>query len=272
MDRGKVPTRVARAQLVGLVPSVVMVVPCYNEENRLRRNEFAACLHRRGLRILFVNDGSTDGTGGWLSTLCDQMDGRASVMMLAHNVGKAEAVRQGMLHALETEADVVGYVDADFATPAREVLRLLRRLDASKADVVLGARVKLLGTAIHRRPIRHYLGRIFATLASLVLRLSVYDTQCGAKFFRRTPALSAALAEPFLSRWGFDVELLGRLVCGTHASPGLAAEKFIECPLHAWKDVSGSKMRWLDMSRLGLDLWRIRRDLRRRRKLLQHAP
>ena len=51
-------------------------------------------------------------------------------------------------------------------------------------------------------------------MASLILHARVYDTQCGAKLFRRSAALEAALADPFLSRWSFDVELLGRMLIG----------------------------------------------------------
>jgi len=97
--------------------------------------------------------------------------------------------------------------------------------------------VALLGHRIDRSAWRHYLGRLFATASSLVLRLSVYDTQCGAKVFRVTPALRTALAEPFTSRWAFDVELLQRLL-----GAGVRPAQFEEVPLRAWRDVGGSKL------------------------------
>jgi hypothetical protein len=131
----------------------------------------------------------------------------------------------------------------------------------------MGARVRLLGNNIRRRPIRHYLGRAFATLASLALRLPVYDTQCGAKFFRRTKALEAALATPFVSRWGFDVELIGRLLCSQPGIPSLTEDRFTEVPLRRWEDVKGSKLRLRDVFRMGIDLGRIWLELRRRRKI-----
>jgi dolichyl-phosphate beta-glucosyltransferase len=246
--------------------TLTLVVPCYNEAARLKPADFHAFMERAGLMLLFVDDGSTDSTAEVLEQLCSALNGRGTLLRMPANGGKAEAVRQGMRRALEQGAEVTGYVDADLATPPAEMLRLQDWLERKSEAVGLGARVRLLGTNIRRRPLRHYLGRIFATLASLILRLPVYDTQCGAKIFARTPALEAALAEPFLSRWAFDVELIGRLCVGTPTVPGLSPERFVEMPLRTWEDVRGSKMRLRDVVRMGSDLVRIAWDLRRRRK------
>ena len=54
----------------------------------------------------------------------------------------------------------------------------------------------------------YYLGRLFATLASTLLDVRIYDTQCGAKIFRSTDDLKIVLSKPFLSSWIFDVELI----------------------------------------------------------------
>src|SRR5204862_482251 len=85
-----------------------------------------------------------------------------------------------LARALDRGAEVVGYVDADLSTPVAEVARLLDEMEQRGVAVVMGARVALLGTAIQRRALRHYLGRLFATAASIILGLPVYDTQCGA--------------------------------------------------------------------------------------------
>lgn len=249
---------------MGHLPSTIIVVPCYNEAGRLPLAELAALMHRSNVGLLFVNDGSTDGTGVLLQGVCARYPDRCTLLELPRNAGKAEAVRGGLRQALDAGADVVGYVDADFATPAHEVERLVERMAAGGYDVIMGARIRHLGANIDRRARRHYLGRIFATVASGVLRLPVYDTQCGAKLFRRSTVLGAALQVPFLSRWAFDVELLGRLTVGTRDAAGLPPERFLEVPLIEWRDVAGSKLRPWDIVRLGLDLGRTWLDLRRR--------
>jgi hypothetical protein len=87
----------------------------------------------------------------------------------------------------------------------------------------------------------------------VALRLPVYDTQCGAKLFRSGPALEAALAAPFVSRWVFDVELLLRLLSGEGADR-IGPEQMRELPLRTWRDVGGSTLRLRSMLRAGLQL------------------
>jgi glycosyltransferase involved in cell wall biosynthesis len=234
----------------------IVTVPCYNEAKRLRPDGFAPLL--RAAAAVFVEDGSTDDTGRILDAIAAATPESAFVLRLAANAGKAEAVRQGMLWALERGAPVVGYLDADLSTSAEEMVRLLDALDATGASAILGSRVAILGADIHRSTARHLLGRVFATGASTVLKLPVYDTQCGAKVFRATPALRAALTEPFHTRWAFDVELLGRIIAAQGGPEGIR-----EVPLREWHDVGGSTLRLGGMVRAGIDLARVAVELRR---------
>lgn len=244
--------------------STVVVIPCFNEEKRLDPRAVEALLEEALVRVILVDDGSRDGTADLLRRIESAHPGRVRALILPRNGGKGEAVRQGMRAALDDGAWSVGYTDADFATPPEEFLRLRQELLAQGAAVVLGSRVRRLGSTIERRPARHYLGRIFATAASLSLRVGVYDTQCGAKLFRDRPALRAALEAPFASRWAFDVELLSRLLRPREGVPPVRADEMIEVPLRAWRDVAGSKLRGINMLRAGTDLariaWRIRTD------------
>jgi dolichyl-phosphate beta-glucosyltransferase len=237
-----------------------LVVPCFNEAERLDLPAFTAALEARpGLRFLFVDDGSRDATLEILRGFERRDPGRVAVLPLPENRGKAEAVRAGMARALADGDELVGFWDADMATPLDALdpfLTVLR--DRPEVSVVFGARVQLLGRTIARSPLRHYLGRVFATAASLALSLPVYDTQCGAKLFRNGPETKALFAEPFLSRWIFDVEILARLVRARRLEGGRpVAESVYELPLDSWCDVRGSKVKPFDFVRAAGQLARI---------------
>jgi dolichyl-phosphate beta-glucosyltransferase len=249
-----------------LTADIGIVVPCFNEEKRLPVEQFQRFLRTEtGTQLIFVDDGSTDGTAVLIDTMRQGFEPAVRLLRKSPNAGKAEAVRSGMLHALEGGFKYVGFFDADLATPLDAVAHLRGILDANREiAMVFGARVKLLGRSIERLAVRHYTGRVFATFVSIALRIPVYDTQCGAKLFRATPELGKLLQEPFLARWIFDVELIARFIVSRRASGMTPAEKAIfEFPLHVWNDVSGSKLRLTDYLLAVRDLWRIyRRYLR----------
>jgi len=238
-------------------------VPCYNEASRLPFQELIAFANTgRGIHFIFVDDGSTDATRALLERLRGATP-LIDVVRLERNSGKAEAVRRGILAALDKQVAFVGYWDADLSTPLAEIDEFLAVLAADPDLIaVLGSRVQRLGASIQRRPLRHYLGRVFATLASLVLRMPVYDTQCGAKIFRVSDELRRVFAEPFVGGWAFDVEILARLV-GDRRERGLgAAGKIYEYPLRRWHHVGGSKLTFWQMGRGISDLGRIHRVYR----------
>lgn len=240
---------------------VAFVIPCFNEERRLLRAEFLRLLDADPtIQLVFVDDGSRDDTLKVLRDIQSERASRIEIVTQAVNGGKAEAVRQGLLYSLGQGAQIVAYLDADLSTPVDEALRLLSRVRDCQCDVLLASRVALLGREIVRTAPRHYAGRVFASAASAILRLRVYDTQCGAKFFRATPALEGALRQPFLSRWAFDVELLARLTTGPDA---LRPERIVEEPLLVWRDVADSKLGFAQMANAGLDLAKIAWSLRR---------
>lgn len=219
--------------------------------------EFAAA--NPGIRFLFVNDGSTDDTSIVLESLASSEPHRFEHLDQGQNRGKAETVRVGMLHALQQNPRYAGYWDADLATPLREIPRFIDTLETHpQRDVCFGSRVRLLGRAIERNPLRHYLGRMFATVASLVLDLPVYDTQCGAKLFRSTSSTEALFTERFCVNWTFDVELIAR-VQSLRLRAGLtsAADSIYELPLDQWHDVAGSKVQASDFFKGLFEIQRI---------------
>ncbi len=242
------------------MPTTTLVVPCYNEAARLDVREFTRfAATNTDTSLILVNDGSRDDTLRVLDQVRASQPDRVSVYDLPKNSGKAEAVRLGMLQALDTNADLIGFWDADLATPF-DALATFIDLFASRAalEMVIGSRVRLLGRTIDRRAIRHYAGRAFATAASLTLQLPVYDTQCGAKLFRASPRLRQVLANPFLSKWVFDVEIIARYgaLAGRY-DPTALRDAIYEFPLLEWRDVKGSKLRSRDFVKAGLDLVKI---------------
>jgi dolichyl-phosphate beta-glucosyltransferase len=236
-----------------------IVIPCYNEANRLDLGAFRDFLGSSpAIQLVLVNDGSTDATLSVLQGLASEFPGHIQVIDQQPNRGKAEAVRVGLLAACD-RAPLVGFWDADLATPFPVMAQFISVM-TSRPDVqwVLGSRVKLLGRRINRSELRHYLGRVFATGASVTLSLGVYDTQCGAKMFRATPLFRSLIKEPFLTRWIFDVELIARLTAAHRRNEAPAPEEIIfEAPLDVWHDVAGSKVKPTDFIRSGIELVRI---------------
>ncbi len=234
-----------------------VVVPCFNEAARLVPSEWVefAAGHPT-TSFLMVDDGSSDGTADVIRAMAAASP-QITALVLPHNQGKAEAVRQGLLSALHRGDTVVGFWDADLATPLVAIPTFMDVL-ATRPDVgfVLGARVRLLGRAIDRDTARHWFGRGTALAASLVLGLTVYDTQCGAKLLRPGPHADALFARPFSSRWAFDVELLARWIVAV-GGPEAASTTLVEVPLDSWVDVAGSKLTPLDFLRTPLELLKI---------------
>lgn len=236
--------------------SLALVLPCYNEASRLDLDALKEGLeHAPHLHYFFVNDGSSDETLDILTKFCSGQE-RANVYHLEENQGKAEAVRQGVLKALQKNTfDLIGYWDADLSTPLKEISNFLTVLEQHPDFLLVsGARVQRLGGQIFRKWYRHYFARIFATFASWALDLPYYDTQCGAKVFRQKTA-AALFTEHFLSKWIFDIELIFRLktLPAWQENP----QRIYELPLHQWHNLEGSKIKPIDFIRAPIELLQI---------------
>lgn len=234
----------------------IVVVPCYNEAKRLHQDDFLHFVEQNmDVAFLFVNDGSRDNTLEVLRSLTSRHE-RLLMLDIQPNGGKAEAVRRGMLYAAEHyDAQYVAFWDADLATPLSEIEPMVAWADKGY-DVVMGLRLMRLGAKVRRKPLRHYLGRCFATVASMMLKLPVYDTQCGAKLFCRE-VVETIFQEQFITRWLFDVELLARYK--QRYGIERAKEKIYEFPLFQWQDVDGSQLKSRDFFKAPIELMKIRK-------------
>jgi dolichyl-phosphate beta-glucosyltransferase len=132
---------------------VAVIVPCYNEADRLQYDAFIEFVREyRNITFIFVNDGSTDQTAQLLKELIEREQSHFALIELERNQGKAEAVRQGVLNAIAAGARYVGYWDADSATPLTAIPDFLEQLKRnSRLLLVIGARAKLLGRKIIRK-------------------------------------------------------------------------------------------------------------------------
>ena len=235
----------------------IIIIPCYNESKRLPTESFLDFADKNPqITFLFVNDGSTDDT---LSVLEDLATKNPSLqyLNLDKNGGKAEAIRQGMLYVVnQLESDYIGFLDADLATPLDEMPCFIELSKRKDYEMITGLRLARLGTEIKRKTVRHYLGRIFATCASLMLKLPVYDTQCGAKLYK-TEIVFNIFKSPFITRWLFDVELLARYI--SFYGREKATTKIYEYPILKWEDVQGSRLKVKDFIRAPYELLIIKR-------------
>lgn len=230
-----------------------IIVPCYNEANRF--NSAAFKNFNTSLDFLFVNDGSTDETIGILNAFTESAH-NFKVLDLSKNAGKAEAIRQGVL-SLDKTYDYIGYLDADLSTPLSEIERLHKIALESQKTILMGSRVKLIGTKIERRLKRHISGRIIATcIDAFLLKLGIYDTQCGAKIIESSLA-NEIFKAPFKTKWLFDVELILR----TKLKYGkdYCMQNIVEVPLLIWTDVGESKITFSDILKLPFNFLNIYR-------------
>jgi glycosyltransferase involved in cell wall biosynthesis len=199
------------------------------------------------ISFIFVNDGSTDNTNNVIDRIKRFGHEKVECLTFHENRGKAEAVRCGVLKAIQAGAKNIGYWDADLSTPLEIIDKMIDKLNGD-VTFVLGSRVKMLGYHIERLTLRHYAGRLFATMVSVITDLSVYDTQCGAKIFKNNRELQKAFSHPFTVNWSFDVELIGRLKIIKRALDLKPLEdSAIEYPLEKWIHHSGSKVRAIDL-------------------------
>ncbi len=228
-------------KLSPLAIEILIIVPCYNEQFRLKTESFLQFSNNNSnVHFLFVDDGSKDLTADILKNLCHKIK-NANLLVLNKNIGKGEAIRNGVLASEKNlmNFDFVGYIDADLSVSLEEINDFLLVIQKNKKiKFILGARISRLGASINRSASRHYLGRVFSTVVSIMLNEPVYDSQCGAKLIQSSVAIEI-FKEKFISKWLFDVELLIRWkIISTNYT-----NMIYEHPLTNWTEMPGSKLK-----------------------------
>ena len=213
--------------------SLSIVVPAYNEENRLPSSLDTILAYVGGryefIEIVVVDDGSRDETADCVREYAST---HPAVRLLQNpgNRGKGYAVRNGMLSA---KGEWILFTDADLSSPIDEVAKLFAAATGQNAQVAIGSRAldrSLIG--VHQPAGREYAGRIFNFLMRAATGLPFLDTQCGFKLYEAAAA-RRIFSKQQLDGFGFDVEDL-------FIAKQLSI-KVVEVPVR-WNNVEGTKV------------------------------
>ena len=238
---------------------VGVVIPCYNEETRLLSTEFTDFIKENtGYHLCFVNDGSTDGTLQVLKALQKGKEDFITVYDCKENGGKAEAVRQGMLHMAQFEdLDYIGFLDADLSTDLADFDALVTRIENSDFKIVSGSRISRMGADITKESARKIISLTINFIIRKILKMEFKDTQCGAKIFSKD-VIHLSFDKKFITKWIFDVEIFLRM--RKHFGIEKARQLICEKPLKRWIHADGSKLSMKDsfkiIGQLGQIAWR----------------
>ncbi|TXE14996.1 response regulator [Seonamhaeicola algicola] len=235
---------------------VGVVIPCYNEEERLLSKEFTDYIQKHtGYHLCFVNDGSKDGTLEVLNNLRKGREDFITVYDCEKNGGKAEAVRLGMLHmAKKEDLDYIGFLDADLSTDLSDFDDLVTTIENSNFKIVSGSRISRMGANITKESARKIISMTINYIIRKILGMNFKDTQCGAKIFSKD-VIQIAFREKFVTQWIFDVEIFKRMAgyFGTEKAKSLICEQ----PLKRWIHADGSKLSMKDSIKIVMQLGQI---------------
>ncbi|SNR16495.1 response regulator [Tenacibaculum jejuense] len=232
-----------------------VVIPCYNEEDRLLSDEFTEFVYANlGYHLCFVNDGSTDKTLEVLNKLSKGREDYISVYDCPKNGGKAEAVRLGMLHlAKNIELDYIGFLDADLSTDFKDFDDLVKTIESTNYKIVSGSRISRMGANINKQSARQLISLTINFIIQKILGMKFKDTQCGAKIIDKD-VIPLLFEKKFITRWLFDVEMFLRL----KKKYGEEAKQLIcEQPLKRWVHADGSKLSMKDSLKIAFQLTKI---------------
>jgi glycosyltransferase involved in cell wall biosynthesis len=214
-------------------PSLLLLIPAYNEERRIEpvlreyARHFQEEYHGK-FQLVVVLNGCRDNTLGVVQRVARDYPSISSLEFPAP-IGKGGALIEGL--KLAPLVDVIGYVDADGATPPRAFHDLVRRID--QADCVIASRW-LPGAVLHveQSQKRQFASRVFHLIVELLFGMHIKDTQCGAKVMRRR-AVETVHSALRIADMAFDINLLYAL----HR----AGFRILEVPTE-WTDKIGSKV------------------------------
>jgi dolichyl-phosphate beta-glucosyltransferase len=190
-------------------PRLSVVIPCYNEEQRLPRTieQIERYLDRKNAtyELILVDDGSVDGTRMIMDAAAER-NRAVRVESLPHNRGKGRALAVGVAEARGAEILVT---DADLSTPIEELDGLQAALNGGAGVAIASRAVRGSRVEISQPLYRVLMGKAFNLIVQAVLLPGIWDTQCGFKLFRADVAHDA-FAALSTDGFGYDPEVLYR--------------------------------------------------------------
>jgi glycosyltransferase involved in cell wall biosynthesis len=214
-------------------PSLLLLIPAYNEEHRIGPvlREYAhyfKAQYRGRFQLIVILNGCRDNTSGVVQSAAAEFP-FISAMEFTQPIGKGGALIEGL--RLAPLAQVIGYVDADGATPPKAFHDLVKRI--GEADCVIGSRW-MAGAVLHQEQTRNrqFASRVFHLIVQGLFWMNIRDTQCGAKVVRRE-AVERIHSSLRIADMAFDINLLYSLK--------RAGYRVLEVPTE-WTDKIGSKV------------------------------
>ena len=190
------------------LPTVDVVIPCYNEVTVLRASVertlrlFDANPAYRW-RIVVADNGSTDGTGALATELETAHPGRVHAHLLTVK-GRGLALREAWT---ASTADIVTYMDVDLSTDVEHLPQLVAMVHSGRYDIAIGTRLAR-GARTKRSLKREITSRGYVALIRTTFpRLKITDAQCGFKALSRR-AVDMLVPQIENRMWFFDTELL----------------------------------------------------------------
>ncbi|MDN3667396.1 response regulator [Algibacter miyuki] len=251
-----VQNKVSKSNVMIQERCVGVVIPCYNEEERLLSEDFITYIDKNsGYHLCFVNDGSKDNTLEVLKQLQKGREDFITVYDCDKNGGKAEAVRLGMLHmAKKEDLDYIGFLDADLSTDLADFDDLVKTIETSDFKIVSGSRISRMGANITKESARKIISLTINFIIRKILKMDFKDTQCGAKIFHKD-VIEIAFGKKFVTQWIFDVEIFKRM--SIHFGLKKAKAMLCEQPLKRWIHADGSKLSMKDSVKIIFQLAEI---------------
>jgi len=185
---------------------VTVVIPTYNERENL--SQIVAAVTGQGYRVLVVDDSSPDGTGEMADRIADEQP-LVTVIHRAVKEGLGPAYATGFDRALETDAEVVVEMDADFSHDPADLPRLVAAVDAG-ADMAIGSRYVKGGSTPDWPLPRKAISRGGNLYARLMLGLPIRDATAGFRAMRSEALRSLPYRSAEASGYGFQVEMAWR--------------------------------------------------------------